>query len=175
MIYFQKGRLFLWKRQQIYFKKKLLEQEIEDIKNSKNAEIEQYNEKISQLRKKLTYIKENDDDPDVPRVDTDLKKQISNVKAQMVDLEAAIQKAEKDKKELGVQISQKDFELQAITLKMPPTQKILEDPQFQTKQLLLQEMVLQNASLRQRFAEMTEKITSLKQENAEIRRQLGSI
>lgn len=156
-------------------RKKLLEQQIEEIKNSRNTEIEQYSEKISQLRKKLTYIKENDNDPDVPRVDTDLKKQIRNVKAQMADLETAIQKAERDKKELAIQISQKDFELQAISLKMPPTQKILEDPGFQTKQLLLQEMVLQNASLRKKFAEMTEKITSLKQENAEIRRQLGSI
>jgi predicted RNase H-like nuclease (RuvC/YqgF family) len=67
------------------------------------------------------------------------------------------------------EIRDKDLEIQTLTLKMPPTPKILAMPEFQQKQLLLEELVLQNRELRNTFSEMTERIVQLKAENAQIR------
>jgi hypothetical protein len=70
------------------------------------------------------------------------------------------------------EINDKNLEIQTLTLKMPPTPRILAMPEFQQKQLLLEELVLQNRELRNTFAEMTERIVHLKAENAEIRRKI---
>jgi hypothetical protein len=75
-------------------------------------------------------------------------------------------------KRLEVQLQQKTWDLQTLTLKTQPTQTLLGNPEFQQKFVLLKELVLQNMELREEVTKMTERILLLKQENDEIRKRL---
>ena len=152
-----------------------LDKELEAAKGSNSDEMKTYDEKIAKLRKKLTYIKDNDADPDVPRVDRDLQRQIDKVIAEMSDLEKDTANCREEAKRLDIQVKQKEWELQTICLKMEPTKEIQEMPEFMEKTILLEELVLQNKALRTRFEELSERVVALKQENVDIRRQLGEM
>ena len=152
-----------------------LDKELEAAKGGNSDEMKTYDEKIAKLRKKLTYIKDNDADPDVPRVDRDLQRQIDKVIAEMSDLEKDTANCREEAKRLDIQVKQKEWELQTICLKMEPTKEIQEMPEFMEKTILLEELVLQNKALRTRFEELSERVVALKQENVDIRRQLGEM
>jgi chromosome segregation ATPase len=146
-----------------------LQRQFEVMKSDTEAELGRHNAKIQELRKKLNAIKETGDDDEIPRVDIELQLQIRRVieeKAVLKDkthmLQQAIQLVEEE-------IRDKDVEIQTLTLRMPPTPKILALPEFQQKQLLLEELVLQNRELRNTFSEMTERIVQLKAENRQLR------
>ena len=152
-----------------------LDKELEAAKGGNSDEMKTYDEKIAKLRKKLTYIKDNDADPDVPRVDRDLQRQIDKVIAEMSDLEKDTATCREEAKRLDIQVKQKEWELQTICLKMEPTKEIQDMPEFMEKTILLEELVLQNKALRTRFEELSERVVALKQENIDIRRQLGEM
>jgi chromosome segregation ATPase len=145
------------------------------LRSSSVSEVSAYDERIQKLRHTLTYIKETDADPDMPRVDVDLRKQIERVKSYQQDLVKQAQRCDQETKRLNVQIQQKTWDLQTLTMKMHPTPAVLALPEFQTTFLLLKELVLQNMELKVAMAEMSEKIQALKRENNEIRRQLCGI
>ena len=134
------------------------------IKSKAKESLLKYNAQVQELRKQLSIIKETGDDDTVPRVDKDLRAQITRVaeatkmyrdKTQM--LNQAISLVEDE-------IKDKDISIQILCLKTTPTPEILAVPEFQQKQLLFEELVLQNRSLRKSFAEMTEEIVELKRQ-----------
>jgi chromosome segregation ATPase len=150
----------------------LFERQLGEIRDSRQSEVDTYNERIQVLRKKVTFIKDNDDDPERPRVDVDLKKQIEKIKADKAELIRETARVEEQTKRLDVQVQQKTWDFQTAAMKMQPTQEILKMPQFQEKSILLKELVLQNKDLRVEVTKWSEKLIALKQENNEIRRQL---
>ena len=156
-------------------KKAELAKELEAAKGGNSEEMAGYEAAIAKLRKKLTYIKDNDADPDVPRVDRDLQRQIDKVLAEMGDLEKDTEGCYAEAKRLDVQIKQKEWELQTLSMKMEPTKDILEMPEFAEKTILLEELVLQNMTLRAQFEELSERVVALKQENVDIRKKLGEL
>jgi chromosome segregation ATPase len=150
----------------------LFERQIDEIRESRQSEVDAYNERIQALRKKVTFIRDNDEDPDRPRVDVDLQKQIEKIRADKAELIRETARVEEQTKRLDVQVQQKTWDLQTAAMKMQPTQEIMKMPQFQEKSVLLKELVLQNKDLRVEVTKWSEKLITLKQENNEIRRQL---
>ena len=144
--------------------RKKFEDKVDAIKSKAKESLLKYNAQVQELRKQLSIIKETGDDDTVPRVDKDLRAQITRVaeatqmyrdKTQM--LNQAISLVEDE-------IKDKDISIQILCLKTTPTPEILAVPEFQQKQLLFEELVLQNRSLRKSFAEMTEEIVELKRQ-----------
>jgi chromosome segregation ATPase len=146
-----------------------LNQKLEAMKSETDQELSRHNAKIQELRKKLNSIRETGDDDEIPRVDKELQLQIQRVMEEKAGLRDKTQMLQQAIHLVEEEIRDKDLEIQTLTLKMTPTPKILAMPEFQQKQLLLEELVLQNRELRNTFAEMTERIVQLKAENAEIR------
>lgn len=152
-----------------------LQKELDAMKGETNKELELCNANIQDLRKKLTSIKETGRDEMMPRVDRELKQQIQRVMKSSGLLN--------DKKQMVIQamdlvqreIEAKELEIQRITLKTEPTEKIRALPEFQHKHLLLEELVLQNRELRNTFADMTEQIKKLRHQNARLRKQLDAL
>jgi chromosome segregation ATPase len=146
-----------------------------ELQSSKDQELNAYNDRIQAIRKRLTHIKEKDDDPEVPRVDVDLRRQIERVRIEKADLVREKQRVLDETKRLEVQLQQKTWDLQTLTLKTQPTQALLKTPEFQQKFVLLKELVLQNMGLREEVTRMTGRILLLKQENDEIRKKLEGL
>lgn len=149
-----------------------LQQKLDAMKGETDQELAKHTAKIQELRKKLSSIKETGDDDEIPRVDRELQLQINRVIEEKASLRDKTQMLQQAILLVEEEIRDKDVEIQTLTLKMPPTPKILAMPEFQQKQLLLEELVLQNRELRNTFAEMTEKIVQLKAQNAELRKQI---
>lgn len=147
-----------------------LQSKISELHAKTEEELSKHNEKIAKLRKKLNNIKETGTDDEIPRVDKELQEQINRI----IDEKASL----KDKSQMLLQaielvkeeIRDKDLEIQTLTLKQPPTAKILAMPEFQQKQLLLEELVLQNKELKNTFSNMTERIAQMKEEAAKLRK-----
>lgn len=146
-----------------------LHAEIADMEKETENELAGYNQRIKELRKRLSTIRETGEDEDVPRVDKELQNQIARIiqekevlqeKSQMLDQAIALVQDE---------IAAKDKEIQTITLRMAPTPRILAMPEFQQKQLILEELVLQNRELQDTFAELTAKIEETKAQSAKLR------
>jgi chromosome segregation ATPase len=146
-----------------------LQQKLDQMKGETDQELARHTAKIQELRRKLNSIKETGDDEEIPRVDRELQLQIQRVVEEKTSLREKAQMLRQAIRLVEEEINDKNLEIQTLTLKMPPTPKILAMPEFQQKQLLLEELVLQNRELRNTFAEMTERIVQLKAENAQIR------
>jgi chromosome segregation ATPase len=151
------------------------EANIAALRSTTDSEVTAYDERIQKLRHKLTYIKERDADPDMPRVDVDLRRQIERVRAYEEDLVKEADRCEQERKRLDVQIQQKTWDLQTLTMKTQPTPAVLALPEFQATFLLLKELVLQNMEVKVATAEMSERIEALKRENNLIRRRLSDV
>ncbi|OHT01361.1 hypothetical protein TRFO_07600 [Tritrichomonas foetus] len=149
-----------------------LQAKLDEMKNETNQELEKHTTKIQELRKKLNSIKETGDDDEIPRVDRELQFQINRVMEEKAALKDKTQMLQQAILLVEEEIRDKDVEIQTLTLKMPPTPRIVSMPEFQQKQLLLEELVLQNRELRNTFSEMTERIVQLKKENAELREKI---
>jgi DNA repair exonuclease SbcCD ATPase subunit len=149
-----------------------IEASLREMQTSKDQELNACNDRIQAIRKRLTYIKEKDNDPEVPRVDVDLQRQIERVRVEKAGLVHETQSVLDETKRLEVQLQQKTWDLQTLALKTQPTQALLGSAEFQQKFLLLKELVLQNMGLRDEVTRMTGRILELRQENDEIRRKL---
>ena len=145
-------------------------EKLNEIQGESAKEIAAYDKKIKEARKKITMIRDNGIDPDNPSVDHDLESQIVKVIQEKKEMEKQIALIEDEIKDLDKLIVKKDEDLQTLTLKMKPTPKILSDPEFQERQILLEELVFQNKTLRDTFMEMANRIQKLKIENENIRK-----
>ena len=146
-----------------------LQSQIDELNAKTEAELHKHNSKISELRKKLNNIKETGTDDEIPRVDKELQEQINRIVADKASLKEKTQMLQQAIQLVQEEIRDKDLEIQTLTLKQPPSQKILQMPEFQQKQLLLEELVLQNRELKNTFSDMTEKIQKMKEEAAKLR------
>lgn len=153
--------------------KEMKQNELQSIldasKEKTNQEIEKLSDNIQQLRKKLTAIRETGNDEEIPRVDQELQFQINHVVEEKAILTEKTQMLRQAILLVTEKIKDKDNEIQTLTLNMPPTPRIVSMPEFQHKQILLEELVLQNRQLRISFYDMTEKIDQLKKRNNELR------
>ena len=151
--------------------KKKFEAQIADIKAKTEQELSQYGIRVQELRRQLSYLKETGDDDTISRIDKDLQSQISRVVEETQTIRDKTQMLWQAIALVEDEIKDKDITIQVLCLKTTPTPEILAMPEFQQKQLLFEELVLQNRNLRNSFAEITEKIVDLKAQNAELRRQ----
>jgi chromosome segregation ATPase len=149
-----------------------IEASLNDIQSAKDQELNACNDRIQAIRTRLTHIKEKDEDPEIPRVDVDLRRQIERVQAEKAEIVSDTQRVADEGKRLEVQLQQRTWDLQTLALKTQPTQAILAMPEFQQKFVLLTELVLQNMGLREAVTRMTGRILALKQENGAIRKRL---
>ena len=146
-----------------------LQQQIDQLNAKTEEELQKHNTKITELRRKLNNIKETGTDDEIPRVDKELQEQITRVVAEKASLKEKTQMLQQAIQLVQEEIKDKDLEIQTLTLKQPPSQKILQNPDFQQKQLLLEELVLQNRELKNTLSDMTEKVQKLKEEAANLR------
>jgi chromosome segregation ATPase len=149
-----------------------IEASVSELQSTKDQELNACNDRIQGIRARLTHIKERDEDPEVPRVDIDLRRQIERVRAEKAGIASDTQRVADEGKRLEVQLRQRTWDLQTLALKTQPTQAVLSMPEFQQKFLLLKELVLQNLGLRDAVTRMTGRILALKQENDAIRKRL---
>jgi chromosome segregation ATPase len=149
-----------------------IEAQLNQIQSSKDEELNACNDRIQAIRKRLTHIKEKDDDPEVPRVDIDLRRQIERIREEKVGIVRQTERIVEETKRLEIQQQQKTWDLQTLTLRTQPTQALLGLSEFQEKFVLLKELVLQNMGLREEVTRMTGRIEVLRQENDEIRKRL---
>jgi chromosome segregation ATPase len=145
---------------------------VDQIQRARDRHFEAASERVQALRRRLAHIREKGDDPEVPRVDVDLRHQIERVRAERAELVREGQRVDEEARRVEVQLRQKTSELQTIAMKMPPTQGLLVMPAFQEKFVLLKELVLQNMDLRSDVTRLTERIAAVQRENAEMRRKL---
>lgn len=163
-------------------KKKLLEEldelrkkseenqkEIEAIKGECSKELASYEEKVKEIRKKISIIRETGIDPDSPSVDSDLQTQMLKVNQDKKVIQEDMDKTDLNIRALKEKIKLKEEELNYLALKMKPTPKILQSAEFKEKMLLLEELVIQNKNLKDTFENIATKVETLKQENKEIR------
>lgn len=141
-----------------------LQQELDQMQADTDAQVSTHAVKVQELRKKLSVIKETGEGEEIPRVDRDLQFQINHIiqeKKQLADntqmLQQAIELVEEE-------MDDNDRAIQALTLRAAPTPRILAQPEFQEKQLLLEELVLQNKGLRNTLSDIKAKIARLKAE-----------
>lgn len=149
------------------------QQELDAMKAETDKELEQHSAKIQDLRNKLSSIKETGDDGDGTRVDNELQHQIHRIMEEKTQLNDQISMLKQAIDLVGEEIRQKGLEVQRIAMRMDPTAKIISQPDFEQKQLLFEELVLQNRELRTTFGEMTERVVQLRKENAELRKQIN--
>jgi chromosome segregation ATPase len=156
------------------FERQKAERELQlvEVRESRQSEMAEYNERIQILRKKVNCIKDTDDDPDGPRIDVDLRRQIEKVKAEKAELRRETERIRKQTRAAEIQVQQRTWDLQSRAMKMHPTQQILEMPEFHEKSLLLKELVLQNRDLREEMSAFSQRRIALKEENDEIRGQM---
>jgi chromosome segregation ATPase len=145
---------------------------LDQAQSSRDQELAVATERVQALRKRLSYIREKGDDPEVPRLDVDLRRQIERVRADKTDLARESERVRAATECLEIQLQQKTWDLQTIILKMQPTQSVLSMPEFQEKFVLLKELVLQNMDLRGEVSKLTERIAVLQSENEAFRRRL---
>lgn len=150
--------------------KSQLQTKISELHAKTEEEVSKHNTKIAELRKKLNNIKETGTDDEIPRVDKELQEQINRIVEEKASLKDKTQMLLQAIELVKEEIRDKDLEIQTLTLKQPPTPKILAMPEFQQKQLLLEELVLQNRELKNTFADMTERIVQMKDEAAKLRK-----
>ena len=143
--------------------------EIEAIRGESSKELASYDEKIKEIRKKISLIRDSGIDPDSPSVDSDLQTQMVKVTQGKKDLQEDMNRIDTDIKQIEEQIKLKEEELNYLALKMKPTSKILQLPEFKEKMLLLEELVIQNKNLKNTFENIANRVEMLKQENKEIR------
>ena len=149
------------------------QQELDGMKAETDKELEQHSAKIQDLRNKLSSIKETGDDGDGTRVDNELQHQIHRIMEEKTQLNDQILMLKQAIDLVEEEIRQKGLEVQRIAMRMDPTAKIISQPDFEQKQLLFEELVLQNRELRTTFGEMTERVVQLRKENTELRKQIN--
>ncbi|KAH0793361.1 hypothetical protein GPJ56_002771 [Histomonas meleagridis] len=142
---------------------------IEKLQKSQNDEITNLNEEIQSIRKKLNYMKETGRSPDTPTLDSDLEKQVKQVQSEKEELRRKTADVENEIDATNRELRDKDLEIQTLSLKMRPTSTILAMPEFQEKQLLLEELVLQNIELKKTITTLTDTLNNLMNENKSIR------
>ena len=151
-----------------------LEAELKSLQEESDAALDEHNKKIAELRRKLNNLKETGEDEDIPRVDKELEAQIQKIVSDNSQLKIKNEMLEQAIKLVKSEIDAKDYSIQCLTLKTKPTPKILANPTFQTNQLLLEEIVLQNQELRKTFSDISDQIMAIQEENQRIRADIQS-
>ena len=146
-------------------KKKKFEEEKEDME----AERSKWKEEVTQLRKEVTTLKDTGMDPTLPRVDLELKAQIASIQGEKGQLRKDIAELERQLTGKKREIDTIEFQLQNQTLKQQPTQKLQQNSDFQIKQLLMEELIIQNHEIQDQIISMNAEILRLKEESNRIK------
>jgi len=117
---------------------------------------------LQSVRKLFTDMKETGIDPDLPRIDRELHLQISNVQEEKNSLSIRNEMLSKRIREAGIESSKLDSLIIKQLLKSEPTPKILASSEFQTKHVLVVELINQNRELRKNIIDANERMLSLK-------------
>ena len=145
------------------------EKEFEEEKEEMEVERSKWKEEVARLRKDVTVLKDTGMDPTLPRVDLELKAQIASIQGEKAQLR-------KDIADLEIQLTGKkreidtiEFQLQNQTLKQQPTLKLQQNADFQIKQLLMEELIIQNREIQDEIISMNAEIHKLKEESNRIK------
>ena len=146
-----------------------LSKDFDDEKSDLINERDKWKDAVSDLRKEVTQLKDTGNDPTIPRIDLELRSQISNIQNEKETIKQEISSLKKQLVGKHREIDTIEFQLMNQTLKEQPTQKIQENPDFQTKQLLLEELIVQNVDVQNEIIRMNGEIVRLKEDSKRIR------
>lgn len=148
---------------------------LSDLDNQKKKLEEdksKWKQQATDLRKIVTQLKDTGIDPSIPRIDVELQKKIEGIifdkeriSKHMAQLKSEIQGKKNE-------IDTVEFQIQNQTLKQQPSTQITSSPEFQQKQLLLEELIIQNVDLNRQIVEYQKKIQELKADSDQIRKSL---
>ncbi|KAH0789889.1 hypothetical protein GPJ56_006391 [Histomonas meleagridis] len=119
---------------------------------------------VQELRKRLNSLIETGDDSDIPKIDRDLRLQISKISEEnkmMKDKTVMLRQAINL---INEELKSKQNELRKITLLSQPNPKLLANTNFQILETLLEETILQNKQLLVRQSEISNEIDKLRAE-----------
>ena len=139
-----------------------LQSELDKATAEREEELGTYSVKVQELRKKLSVIKETGEGEEIPRVDRDLQAQINKIIQERKQLSDNTQMLQQAIELVEVEMNDNEREIQKLILRSEPTPRILALPEFQQKQLLLEELVLQNQQLREEIPALEAKLRSAK-------------
>ena len=145
------------------------EKKFEEEKEDMEAERSKWKEEVTQLRKEVTTLKDTGMDPTLPRVDLELKAQIASIQGEKGQLRKDIAELERQLTGKKREIDTIEFQLQNQTLKQQPTQKLQQNSDFQIKQLLMEELIIQNHEIQDQIISMNAEILRLKEESNRIK------
>lgn len=148
--------------------KQRLKQQLDDLRNRTKAELSESNEKITLLREKLSNIKNNGCDDDIPHVDLELKSKINAIimeKEQLIEQSKMLSQAIDDIKK---EIENTDIKIYKHMFRSIPPENVLSNPEFKSKMMQIEEYVIQNITLESSIKEMTQSIDELRKERIEL-------
>lgn len=149
-----------------------LQRDLDAKKMESDAELQRQKMLIRELRTTVSMIQSTEEGKEIPRVDIELREQMDSVIADRHELNEKSLMIRQALQLVRREIKAKDAEIRSVTLNMAPNPRITSTPEFKEKQLLLEELVLQNGDLSSKFTGMTERIAFLRVENGKMAAQI---
>ena len=165
------------KNEELKKEKDELQQQLDKLTNEFNEEKKDlvserdiWKDNVADLRKEVTQLKDTGNDPSIPRIDLELKSQISNIEREKEQINQEISNLKKQLVGKHREIDTIEFQIMNQTLKEQPSQKVQDNPEFQTKQLLLEELIVQNVDIQNEIVRLNGEILRLKEDSKRIQR-----
>ena len=138
-----------------------IQEQFDNEMNEKTQEEEEMLSNINSIKDDIKRLKEGKDGD---RIDIALHNQISSIRKESEEyMEQTKQiQTELNLKKEDIEILEKQIQIQ--TLKMDPTPELLINPKFIEKQILLEELLVQNVDLQNEINALRSKITRIKME-----------
>ena len=141
---------------------------LEREKAAASSSIEQSSKRINEIRENINYLKEHGEDELTPRVDKELT-------LKYTDLTEKLNATLKEKSVIEYNIASSLSQIESVqkrlhflTLKMDPTPKIIGSAEFESKQLLLEEMIMQNIGMDEEIKELKSQIEEIKAKKRQL-------
>lgn len=145
---------------------------LDDQKKKLEDDKVKWKQQATELRKIVIQLKDTGIDPSIPRIDVELQKKIEGIIFDKERISKHMAQLRQDIQGKKNEIDTIEFQIQNQTLKQQPTLQITQSPDFQQKQLLLEELIIQNVDLNKQIVEFQKKIQELKSDSDQIRKSL---
>lgn len=115
---------------------------------------------IQKLRKELNTLIETGDSPGIPKIDQDLISQIDKIQEEEKQLKDKIQMLQQAVKLIKIDLKEKETEIIKYAIISEPTQYLLSSPEFQIHETILEELILQNKELMDKYNNFNSALSS---------------
>lgn len=117
---------------------------------------------IQKLRKELNALIETGDSPGIPKIERDLISQIEQIEEEEKQLKDKIQMLSQAIKLIRLDLQEKDAQILKHILIIEPNQHLLSSSEFQIHETILEELILQNKELMDKYNSFNNTLSSLR-------------